>query len=190
MIYINLQHTEKERAIRTERREDKNTQGETERQRERKKGGCPYLQLSEEYAAACPLHNGEERLVGHLAHEAEGVELLVLAPAGLLLLQVGQDLGLHLRLVWLALEQLHDEVREAGRRAALVRVHVRVAHDGLRRAGVRVGVLGLDGATLEVAVGGLVVALQAAGVWRHGHADGRRDEGAAVVVDWRQRGVA
>lgn len=74
-----------------------------------------YLELTEKDAAACPLHDGEECLVGHLAHEAEGVELLVFASAGLLLLQVGQDLGLNLRLVRLTLKQLYDQVREAGR---------------------------------------------------------------------------
>lgn len=45
-----------------------------------------YLEFTEEYAAARPFYNGEECLVGHLAHQAKRVELLVLASAGLLLL--------------------------------------------------------------------------------------------------------
>lgn len=100
-----------------------------------------HLKLTEEDAAACPLYDGEESLVGHFAHEAKGVELLVFSSAGLLLLKVGHDLGLYLRLIWLTLEQLYDQVRKAGRRASLVGVDIGVAHDGLRRAGVRVWVL-------------------------------------------------
>ena len=145
-----------------------------------------YLELPEEDAAAGPLHDGEERLVCHLAHEPERAEPLVLAAAGLLLLQVGHDLGLHLRLVGLTLEQFQDEVGDAGRGAGLVSVHVGVAHDGLRGAGVGVGVLRLDGAAGEVAVG--LVPGQAA-VRGHGHADGGGPEGAAVIVCRRQGSV-
>ena len=145
-----------------------------------------YLELPEEDAAAGPLHDGEERLVCHLAHEPERAEPLVLAAVGLLLLQVGHDLGLHLGLVGLTLEQFQDEVGDAGRGAGLVTIHVGVAHDGLRGAGVGVGVLGLDGAAGKVAVG--LVPGQAA-VRGHGHADGGGHKGAPVVVCRRQGSV-
>lgn len=111
----------------------------------------------------------------------------MLAPAGLLLLQISHDFGLDLGFVWLALQEFQDQMRDARGGACLVGVHVGVTHDGLRRAGVGVGVLGLDGPAGEVAVG--LVALQAA-VRRHGHADGGRDEGAPVVVCGRQGSVA
>lgn len=146
-----------------------------------------YLKLSEEDAAPRPLNDGKQGLVCHLTHEPKGIEFLMLATAGLLLLQVGQDLGLYLGLIWFTLQELHDKVGKAGRGATLVGVHVRVAHEGLRGAGVWVRVLGLDGAALEVAVS--LVALKAA-VGRHSHADGGGDEGAAVIVCGGQGSMA
>lgn len=153
------------------------------------KAGCqglPYLELSEEDATPGPLDDGEQGLVCHLAHEPKRGEPLVLAAAGLLLLQVGHDLGLDLRLIRLALEQFQDQVGDAGRGAGLVRVHVGIAHDGLGRAGVGFWVLRLDGPAGKVAVG--LVTLQAAVGW-HRHADGGRDKGAAIIVCRRQGSV-
>lgn len=51
-----------------------------------------------------------------------------LAAVGLLLpAEVGHDLGLHLGLVGLTLEQFQDEVGDAGRELGLVTIHVGVA---------------------------------------------------------------
>lgn len=108
------------------------------------------------------------------------------APVRLLLLQIGHDFGLDLRLIRLTLQKFQDQMRDARRRAGLVTVHVGVAHDGLWRAGVGVWVLRLDGPAGKVAIG--LVTLQAAMRW-HCHADGGCDKGTSVVVGGRQGGM-
>lgn len=77
----------------------------------------------------------EKSVWSAISHTDERAGPLVLAAVGLLLLQVGHDLGLHLGLVGLTLEQFQDEVG-CWPGAGLVTIHVGVAHDGLRGAGV------------------------------------------------------
>lgn len=55
-----------------------------------------YLKLFEEDGCASPLHNGEQRLVSHEAHQAEGAGVPLFLPAHLLLQETSSDLILQL----------------------------------------------------------------------------------------------
>lgn len=91
-----------------------------------------YLKFSEEDTTPGPLHNGEESLISHFAHKPKRAQLFVLASVSLLLLQIGHDFGLDLRLIWLTLQKFQYQVWDAGRGARLVTIHIGIAHDGLR----------------------------------------------------------
>lgn len=85
-------------------------------------GSLAHLELLEEGAIPCPLHQAEQGLVSHLAHDAEGVESVVFAPVGLLPLQTRHHLCAQLALVLLALQQLTQEAarQSAGQRGVWV----------------------------------------------------------------------
>ncbi|TNN62061.1 hypothetical protein EYF80_027732 [Liparis tanakae] len=89
--------------------------------------------------------------------------------------KVGHDLGLNLWLIWLALEQLHDQVREAGRRACLVGIDVGVAHDRLRRQGGGMMVVVVVVVVTRV-VARVVAQWEALGCGRVDVLDGRGDD--------------
>lgn len=72
-------------------------------------GSGSYLELFEEDGGAGPLHDGEQGLVGHEAHQAEG------AGGHLLLLQeTSSDLTLQLELVWITAQELYHQLRHPG----------------------------------------------------------------------------
>ncbi|KAA8592128.1 hypothetical protein FQN60_017583 [Etheostoma spectabile] len=133
-----------------------------------------------EYAAPSPLHDGEERLVCHATHEAEGAGLVQPATAALLLLQMSHDLILNRQLIRIAAQQLQHQRRQAGRlrRGRRVHVWVRVSCQRLGGAGV-VGALGFNGPAGE----GCVLVLSGEGhVGLHGHTQGWGSVEVGLVV--------
>ena len=70
-----------------------------------------YLELLEEDAAAGPLHDREQRPVGHQTHDTEGAGPLHLPSAALLLLEMGSNLTLHLQLIRVTAQNLQHQLR-------------------------------------------------------------------------------
>lgn len=141
---------------------------------------CTHPELLEEDAAPSPLHYGEESLVRHATHEAEGAGLVQPAPAVLLLLQMSQDFILHHVLVWIAAQQLQHQRRQAGRLRWGWGVHfwVGVSCQRLGGAGV-VGALSFNRPARE----GCVLVLSGKGdMGLHGHAKGWGSIEVGLVV--------
>lgn len=137
-------------------------------------------QLLKEDAAPSPLHYGEQSLVCHPTHEAEGAGLFQPTPTVLLLLQVSHNLVLDDQLVRVTAQQLQNQWRQAGglQRGWGVHVWVRVSCKSLRGAGV-VGTLGFNRPSGK----GCVLVLGGEGhVWLHGHTQRRGSVEISLVV--------